>query len=85
MPLVVPGLHRVTRAGDWTLGRLSLQGGLRFEHLSDYFPEQRMGPNRFLPTAVSVTAPPGTGADLTPLLADRNQRLGQRRAAGRLP
>ena len=26
---------------------------------------------RFLPTAVSVTAPPGTGADLTPLLADR--------------
>ena len=26
---------------------------------------------RFLPTAVAVTAPPGTGADLTPLLADR--------------
>jgi uncharacterized protein len=26
---------------------------------------------RFMPTAVSVTAPPGTGADLTPLLADR--------------
>ena len=26
---------------------------------------------RFLPTAVSVAAPPGTGADLTPLLADR--------------
>src|SRR2546423_542753 len=26
---------------------------------------------RFLPRAVSVSAPPGTGADLTPLLADR--------------
>ena len=26
---------------------------------------------RFMPTAVSVTAPPGTGADLTPLLAER--------------
>jgi uncharacterized protein YyaL (SSP411 family) len=26
---------------------------------------------RFMPTAVSVTAPPGTGAELTPLLADR--------------
>jgi uncharacterized protein YyaL (SSP411 family) len=26
---------------------------------------------RFMPTAVAVTAPPGTGADLTPLLADR--------------
>ena len=36
----------------WTLNRLSVQGALRFEHLSDHFPEQRMGPNRFLPTAV---------------------------------
>jgi hypothetical protein len=36
----------------WTVNRLSLQGGLRFEHLSDYFPEQQMFANRFLPTAV---------------------------------
>jgi Carboxypeptidase regulatory-like domain len=35
----------------WTLGRLSLQGGLRFEHLSDHFPEQQIGPNIFMPTA----------------------------------
>ena len=40
----------------WTLGRLSLQGGLRFEHLSDYFPEQRIGPNRFVPTAIVFPA-----------------------------
>ncbi len=33
----------------WTLRRLSLQGGLRFEHLSDYFPEQQMGPNSSCP------------------------------------
>jgi len=43
----------------WTLGRLSLQGGLRFEHLSDYFPEQHMGPNRFLPTAIVFPAQDG--------------------------
>jgi len=43
----------------WTMGRLSLQGGLRFEHLSDYFPEQRMGPNVFLPTAVVFPAEDG--------------------------
>ena len=43
----------------WTLGRLSLQGGLRFEHLSDYFPEQRIGPNRFVPTA--IVFPPQEG------------------------
>lgn len=43
----------------WTIGRLSLQGGLRFERLTDHFPEQRMGPNRFLPTAVVFPAQDG--------------------------
>jgi hypothetical protein len=43
----------------WTMGRVSLQGGLRFEHLGDYFPEQRMGPNLFLPTAVVFPAEDG--------------------------
>jgi hypothetical protein len=43
----------------WTLNRLSVQGALRFEHLGDYFPEQRMGPNRFLPTAVIFPAEDG--------------------------
>ncbi len=36
----------------WTVGRLTLQGGLRFERLVDHFAQQQMGPNRFLPTAV---------------------------------
>ena len=43
----------------WTLNRLSLQAGLRFEHLGDYFPEQRMGPNRFLPTPLVFAAEDG--------------------------
>jgi hypothetical protein len=43
----------------WTAGRLSLQGGLRFEHLSDYFPEQHMGPNLFIPTAIVFPAQDG--------------------------
>jgi hypothetical protein len=43
----------------WTAGRLSLQGGLRFEHLSDYFPEQHMGPNNFIPTAIVFPAQEG--------------------------
>jgi hypothetical protein len=44
----------------WSIGRhLSLNGGLRFERLTDYFPEQRMGPNRFLPTAVVFPAQAG--------------------------
>jgi len=43
----------------WTLGNLSLQGGIRFEHLGDSFPEQRIGPNRFIPEAVVFPAGDG--------------------------
>src|SRR5262249_20882936 len=43
----------------WKIGRLSLTGGLRFERLTDYFPRQQMGPNRFLPTAVVFPAQAG--------------------------
>ncbi len=43
----------------WTLGRLTLQGGLRFEHLGDYFPAAADGPNLFLPTAVKFPAQDG--------------------------
>ena len=37
----------------WTINRLSLQAGLRFEHLSDHFAEQTIFANRFVPTAVT--------------------------------
>jgi len=43
----------------WTVGRLSVQAGLRFEHLGDYFPQQQMGPNIFLPNAVVFPAQSG--------------------------
>jgi hypothetical protein len=43
----------------WTLKRLSVQGGIRFEHLGDYFPQQQMGPNRFLPTGLTFPAEDG--------------------------
>ena len=36
----------------WTINRLSLQGGLRFEYLSDHFAEQRMFANRFVPADI---------------------------------
>ena len=37
----------------WTVNRLSLQGGLRYEHLADHFGEQIFFPNRFLPTQIT--------------------------------
>jgi hypothetical protein len=44
---------------QWTIGRLTIQGALRFEHAWSYFPEQQVGPVLFLPTPVVFPAQPG--------------------------
>ncbi len=36
---------------QWTRGRMTLQGALRYDHAWSYFPEQTVGPVRFFPTA----------------------------------
>jgi hypothetical protein len=38
---------------QWTAGRFTLQGALRFDHSWSYFPPQQIGPHKFLPVAVS--------------------------------
>ena len=38
---------------QWTLGRMTLQGALRYDHAWSYFPEQTVGPVRFFPDAVT--------------------------------
>ena len=53
---------------QWTLGRVTLQGALRYDHAWSYFPEQTVGPVRFFPNA--KVYPHTTGVegyhDLTP-------------------
>jgi hypothetical protein len=39
-----------------TLGRLTVQGGLRFEHIGGSFAASRLGPSRFMPQAVEFPA-----------------------------
>jgi carboxypeptidase family protein len=46
------GMFSLYAQDRWTVNRLTLQGGLRFERLVDHFGQQQMGPNRFLPNAV---------------------------------
>jgi hypothetical protein len=46
---------------QWTLGRMTLQGALRYDHAWSYFPEQTVGPVRFFTTA--VTYPHQTGVE----------------------
>ena len=53
---------------QWTAGRLTLQGALRYEHAWSYFPEQQVGPVKFLPTPVVFPAQAGVVGynDVTP-------------------
>jgi len=37
---------------QWTRGRLTLQGAVRYDHAWSYYPQQQIGPTRFLPTAL---------------------------------
>ena len=56
---------------QWTVGRLTLQGGLRFEYISSFYPEGRLGQDRFVPADVVF---PAQGAGVGP--KDINPRLG---------
>ncbi len=37
---------------QWTAGKLTLQGALRYDHAWSYYPAQQLGPTRFLPNPI---------------------------------
>ena len=37
---------------QWTRGRLTLQGAVRYDHAWSYFPEQQVGPEQFVPVPI---------------------------------
>ena len=43
--------HALYAQEQWTLGRATLQGALRYDHAFSFFPAQTVGPQRFAPTA----------------------------------
>jgi hypothetical protein len=61
------GVHQRVRSDafyaqeQWTRGRMTLQGAVRYDHAWSYFPEQTVGPVRFFPTA--KTYPHTTGVE----------------------
>ena len=59
---------------QWTLGRMTLQGALRYDHAWSYFPEQTVGPVRFFPTAKTYPAHRGRRG-LSRSVAARRRRL----------
>ena len=53
---------------QWTRGRMTLQGALRYDRSWSYSPEQQIGPTNFLPTALTFPRTPGVDAynDISP-------------------
>ena len=56
---------------QWTVGRLTLQGGIRFEYISSFYPEAVIGQDRFVPQTLVF---PAQDAGVGP--KDINPRVG---------
>src|SRR5262245_62532392 len=52
----------------WTRRRLTVQGAVRFDRASSWFPEQQEGPSRFLPVPILIPETKGVDSykDITP-------------------
>src|SRR5262245_57369311 len=53
---------------QWTMGKMTLQGALRFDRAWSYSPAQTIGPTNFLPTQLSFPETPGVSSykDISP-------------------
>jgi hypothetical protein len=67
----------------WTIGRVTLQGAVRFDRAWSWFPEVTIGPARFLPTAVTYPRTDGVKSykDVTPRVGLAYDVFGNSRTA----
>ncbi len=62
--------HSVYAQDAMVIGRLTVHGGLRYDYLTSFFPEQQVGNNRFIPNGFKVPAADGVSIhNITPRVA----------------